>query len=72
MDDDPDAIESARENLALNGGPPGLELRVADFRGLAANTFDVVVANLTGGLLARSADVLASAVARGGRWSSAE
>jgi ribosomal protein L11 methyltransferase len=67
VDDDADAIESARENLALNGAPPGLELRVADFRGLPANTVDVVVANLTGGLLARSADVLAGAVAPGGR-----
>jgi ribosomal protein L11 methyltransferase len=67
VDDDPDAIESARENLALNGGPPTIELRVADFRGLPANTFDVVVANLTGGLLARSADVLAGVVAPGGR-----
>ncbi len=67
VDDDADAIESARENLALNGGPPGLELRVADFRGLPADTFDVVMANLTGGLLARSAGVLAGAVAPGGR-----
>jgi ribosomal protein L11 methyltransferase len=67
VDDDADAIESARENLALNGGPPRLILRVADFRGLPANTFDVVVANLTGGLLARSADVLAGVVAPGGR-----
>ena len=66
VDDDPDAIESARENLALNGGPPGIELRVADFRSLPANRFDIVVANLTGGLLARSADVLACAVAPGG------
>jgi ribosomal protein L11 methyltransferase len=66
VDDDPDAVESARENLGLNGGPAGIELRVADFRGLPANPFDVVVANLTGGLLARSADVLAGAVAPGG------
>jgi ribosomal protein L11 methyltransferase len=66
VDDDPDAIESARENLALNGGPPGIELRVADFRSLPPNRFDVVVANLTGGLLARSADALAGALAAGG------
>ena len=66
VDDDPDAIESARENLALNGGPMGIELRVADFRGLPADHFDLVVANLTGGLLARSADALAGAVAAGG------
>ena len=66
VDDDPDAIESARENLALNGGAVGIELRVADFRSLPANRFDVVVANLTGGLLARSADALAGAVGPGG------
>jgi ribosomal protein L11 methyltransferase len=66
VDDDPDAIASARENLALNGGAVGIELRVCDFRGLPPNRFDVVVANLTGGLLARSADALAGAVAAGG------
>jgi ribosomal protein L11 methyltransferase len=63
VDDDPDAIESARENLALNRVEDGIELRVGDFRGLPLRCFDVVVANLTGGLLARSADVLAGAVA---------
>jgi ribosomal protein L11 methyltransferase len=66
VDDDPDAIESARENLALNGGGPGIELSVGDFRELQASPCDVVVANLTGGLLARSAEVLAGAVAPGG------
>ena len=65
-DDDPDAIESARVNLALNGGPAGIELRVGDFRSLPTSRFDVVVANLTGGLLARSAGLLATAVAAGG------
>jgi ribosomal protein L11 methyltransferase len=66
VDDDPDAIESARDNLALNGGGDGIELSVGDFRELHARAFDVVVANLTGGLLAGSAEVLAGAVARGG------
>ncbi len=66
VDDDPDAIESARGNLALNGGAVGIELRIADFRSLPANRFDVVVANLTGGLLTRSADTLAGAVGPGG------
>ncbi len=66
VDDDPDAIESARENLALNGGGSGIELCVGDFREITAGLFDVVVANLTGGLLAASAEVLAGAVARGG------
>jgi len=66
VDDDPDAIESARENLALNGASDTIELRVGDFRGLPTLRSDVVVANLTGGLLARSAEVLAAAVAPGG------
>ena len=66
VDDDPDAIESARENLTLNDVAAGVDLRVADFRSLPDPLFDVVVANLTGGLLARSADVLAGAVAPGG------
>jgi ribosomal protein L11 methyltransferase len=66
VDDDPDAIGSARENLALNGIDHGIDLRVGDFRGLPAGRFDVVTANLTGGLLVRSADVLARSVAPDG------
>jgi ribosomal protein L11 methyltransferase len=66
VDDDADAVESARENLELNGVKDGIDLRVADFRGLAAPRSDVVVANLTGGLLVRSAEILAGAVAPGG------
>jgi ribosomal protein L11 methyltransferase len=63
IDDDTDAIESARENLAWNGVDDGIELIVGDFRGLPVRPIDVVIANLTGGLLARSADALARAVA---------
>ena len=66
VDDDSDAIESARENLVLNGVGTGIDLQVADFRSLPVHLFDVVVANLTGGLLARSAEVLAGDVAPGG------
>jgi ribosomal protein L11 methyltransferase len=66
VDDDPDAIESARENLALNGVNEGIDLRLGDFRGMPSQGWDVVVANLTGGLLARSAEVLSAAVAPGG------
>jgi ribosomal protein L11 methyltransferase len=63
VDNDPDAIESARENLALNGVRDRIDLHLGDFRTLPAARFDVVVANLTGGLLVLSADVLARAVA---------
>jgi len=66
LPDEANAIESARENLALNGVVEGIDLRVGDFRGLEAVRSDVVVANLTGGLLASSAEILAGAVAPGG------
>jgi ribosomal protein L11 methyltransferase len=66
VDDDPDAVESARENLALNGVAEGIDLRVADFRSLPAIAADVVTANLTGGLLIRGADLLAASVGPGG------
>jgi ribosomal protein L11 methyltransferase len=66
VDDDPDAIEAARENLELNGVSAGITLQVSDFRGLASAPADVVTANLTGGLLIRGAALLASAVAPGG------
>jgi ribosomal protein L11 methyltransferase len=66
VDDDPDAIEAARENLALNAVRDGIDLRVSDFRELASRPADVVTANLTGGLLVRGAEILASAVAPGG------
>lgn len=68
VDVDADAIASARENLALNGVAEGIDLRLGDFRALspAGAGWDVVAANLTGGLLARSAEMLSSAVAPGG------
>jgi ribosomal protein L11 methyltransferase len=66
LDDDADALESARENLELNGVQDGIELRHADFRSLADLRFDVVTANLTGGLLIRGVTSIVSAVAPGG------
>lgn len=66
VDDDPDAVESARENLALNDVREGVDLLVGDFRQLLIPRFDVVVANLTGGLLAKAAEAVAGAVAEGG------
>lgn len=54
MDDDPDAIQAARENLALNPGAR-VALRVADLRVAQAAWADVVLANLTGGLLVSAA-----------------
>jgi ribosomal protein L11 methyltransferase len=65
IDDDADAITAARENLELN---PQAEatLLVADLRATDVGSADVVIANLTGGLLASAARALQDLVARGG------
>ena len=66
IDDDPDAIQSARENLELN---PGAEvtLGIVDLRSARLRPFDLVLANLTGGLLQSAAAGLHSLAARSGR-----
>ena len=57
IDDDPDAVEAARENVAINAGAV-VELRVVDLKDADLPPFDVVLANLTGGLLIRAAEPL--------------
>jgi ribosomal protein L11 methyltransferase len=66
IDIDPDALENARGNAALNGIPSPVIFRQADFRSDRSLVGDLVVANLTGGMLAAGADDLARAVAPGG------
>jgi ribosomal protein L11 methyltransferase len=66
IDDDPDAIASARENLDLNTGAK-VTLAVADLRSATPTPADVVVANLTGGLLVATAPTLQRLVGAGGR-----
>jgi ribosomal protein L11 methyltransferase len=66
VDVDPDALENARGNEALNAQPSAVEFRLADFRREAGLDADVVVANLTGGMLAASAADLTRTVAPGG------
>jgi ribosomal protein L11 methyltransferase len=66
IDIDPDALDNARGNAELNGGPQHVEFRQADFRQGAGFEADVVVANLTGGLLTAGAPDLTRAVAPGG------
>jgi len=67
VDDDPDAIASARENLALNGVAGLVRLEQADFRLTISLRSDLVVANLTGGTLTRHAAEVARSVVPGGR-----
>jgi ribosomal protein L11 methyltransferase len=66
VDVDPDALANARSNSALNGAPPALEFRQADFRSEPGLQADVVVANLTGGMLAAGAIALGRMVHAGG------
>jgi len=66
IDNDPDAIQSARENLALNPDARHVEVEVADLTTFELPRADVVTANLTGALLVRSAASLTRAVQLGG------
>lgn len=62
VDSDPDALASASDNLRLNEVTGGIDVRqfdLADELGQEAGRFDVVMANLTGGLLIRFAEKLA-------------
>ena len=58
LDNDPDAIENARENIAANGVEPVVEAHVEDFTTVRRAAADIVTANLTGTLLARHAAAL--------------
>jgi len=70
IDVDADAIQSAEENLALNGNVSSVTFATSDLRTLAARQppceFDVVTANLTGALLVQSHEILTAVVRRGG------
>ncbi len=73
IDHDPDAIHAARVNLALNPEAAGVAFEVAELVGLKADpttattAADIVIANLTGALLAREARRMLGAVRPGGR-----
>jgi len=65
IDNDPDALENARDNAGLNDMGDRARFEEGDFRVMAIRA-DVVMANLTGGLLERSAEALATMVAADG------
>ena len=65
IDIDPDALDNARENSGLNQMGDRVRFEEGDFRDMAGGA-NVVVANLTGGLLERSAKALAAMVAPDG------
>src|SRR5262249_27681807 len=66
IDVDPDAIESARENLALNPEATHVRFEVADLASASLPIAGIVTANLTGALLARAAARLLGAARNGG------
>jgi ribosomal protein L11 methyltransferase len=66
IDDDADAIHAAWENLASNPGA-SVSLIEGDFRRTELSPADVVLGNLTGGLLVASAESLRRLVAANGR-----
>lgn len=66
IDDDPDAVAAARENLGLNPRAR-MTLQVGDVREAAPAHADVVLANLTGGLLISTAARLKQLTDSGGR-----
>ncbi len=67
IDDDPDAIRAARENLALNPLLTDVTFRVADVNAGSLPAADVILANLTGALLQRTAPTLLAALRPHGR-----
>jgi len=62
IDCDADAIQSARENLALNPEVSRVRFETVDLAAMPLPPADVVTANLTGALLIRSAPTLVAAV----------
>jgi ribosomal protein L11 methyltransferase len=66
MDNDPDAVENARENIRANGVDSVVEAHVDDLATTKVAAADLVTANLTGTLLAQHAPDLARLVRAGG------
>ncbi len=70
IDPDPDALQSARENCETNNEQATIDLRDVELGRAAAElgrAFDIVLANLTGALIARHARGLADLTREGGR-----
>ncbi len=66
-DNDPDALDCARAAAALNGVAGRLTFVLGDFRRDAPAPADIVLANLTGSMLADHAATIAACITPGGR-----
>ena len=67
IDVDQDAIDSAETSARLNTLPDTITFVVSDFRNDPPAPSDIVLANLTGGMLTSSAEKIAALVRRGGQ-----
>lgn len=66
VDNDADALENARANVARNGGGPSIDIICDDLGALRVERADIVLANLTGAVLVRHAEELRGLTADGG------
>jgi ribosomal protein L11 methyltransferase len=66
IDNDPDALENARDNIARNGAGPSIDVICDDLGSLRIQRADVVLANLTGAVLVRYASELRALAVDGG------
>lgn len=66
IDNDQDALDNARENIARNGAAAAIDIIRDDLDTLRIQRADVVLANLTGAVLVRYAEDLQGMVVKGG------
>lgn len=66
MDNDPDALQNARENITRNGTIDVIQVFESDLSVMSGPTAHVVLANLTGAVLQRHADSLRRMLAPAG------
>lgn len=67
IDVDVDAIQSAETSARMNTLPDTLEFQVSDFRSSPPAPADLILANLTGGMLTSSGSAIAALVKPGGQ-----
>ena len=66
IDNDPDALDNARANIARNGAAPSIDIIRDDLDSLRIQRADIVLANLTGAVLVRYAAELRGLAVDGG------
>jgi ribosomal protein L11 methylase PrmA len=66
IDNDPDALANARDNVVANGAADAITIEQFDLSSVSLGAVDLVVANLTGALLQRHASALRALVVPGG------